>query len=250
MSSPEFCFFQMASQLSLVKLIELGFELCGTYAAPASAASAPSAPAAAVSAPASVAPAATPDIQDTLREVETTYNRSPLTTTKRLTAFVSKLGGVAGVKQASKALQYILDGSASPMETTITMLLTLPYRLGGYGLPAPELNMQITPAKTAKSMADRAFYSCDLYWPDFEIAVEYDSDAYHTGSARIASDSRRRNSLSALGVQVITITNQQVQRIEAFEVAAQILVVNMRRRMRFHKPTFKAKQQELRSLLL
>ena len=30
-SSPELCFFQMASQLPLVKLIELGYELCGSY---------------------------------------------------------------------------------------------------------------------------------------------------------------------------------------------------------------------------
>ena len=32
MSTPEFCFLQMAGCLSLVQLIQLGFELCGTYA--------------------------------------------------------------------------------------------------------------------------------------------------------------------------------------------------------------------------
>ena len=32
MSAPEFCFLQMAGCLSLVQLIQLGFELCGTYA--------------------------------------------------------------------------------------------------------------------------------------------------------------------------------------------------------------------------
>jgi len=30
-SSPEFCFLQLANQLPLVKLIELGYELCSTY---------------------------------------------------------------------------------------------------------------------------------------------------------------------------------------------------------------------------
>lgn len=49
-----------------------------------------------------------------------------------------------------------------------------------------------------------------MFWPEANVAIEYDSDLEHTGSARIAEDAQRRNDLTALGITTITATREQV----------------------------------------
>ncbi|MCL1895345.1 MAG: hypothetical protein FWG03_02225 [Clostridiales bacterium] len=116
-SSPEFCFLQMAGQLTLAKLIELGYELCGVYSMP--------------------------NADDKNVPERGFYNRQPLTSIKKLKAFLDSMPGVKGRKKAMRALRYLRDGSASPMETKLAILLTLPYMLGGYGFSLPEMNKRI-----------------------------------------------------------------------------------------------------------
>ncbi|GAA6490174.1 hypothetical protein K270103H11_27410 [Gordonibacter urolithinfaciens] len=78
--SPELCFLQMANSLSMVELIMLGFELCGTY-----------------------------DVSDgDVRECQ------PLTSVAKLSAFADKMHGVNGRKNALAALKQVVGGSASP----------------------------------------------------------------------------------------------------------------------------------------
>jgi hypothetical protein len=93
--SPELTFIQMANILSLPKLIELGFMFCGIY---------------------------------TISNEEILPSK-PLTTIARLRTFLSKMHRVQGVKKATQALHYIVENSASPMESILTMLLCLPYKL-------------------------------------------------------------------------------------------------------------------------
>jgi len=223
-SAPEFCFLQMAEQLSLVGLIELGYELCGKYSMPV----------------------------DNDAQVPTRgfYNRPPLTSAKRISAFIARVPGFRGRRSANLALRHILDGSASPMETKLSMLLTLPYRLGGFGLPKPDLNTSIFPSKTDSRSSGKGFYTCDLFWPDHDLAVEYDSDQFHTGSEHIADDSKKRNSLAMMGVTVITITTQQLFNLSDFKKAVNIIAKRVGKRLEFKDPGFDAAHRELRNQLL
>ena len=228
MSSPEFCFLQMAKEFSLVELIELGYELCGTYSLSANAAHAeePTFPARG-------------------------FNiRPPLSSKKKLEDFIAGMPGVEGHKKAVRALRYISDGAASPMEAKLAILLTLPYKLGGYHFPMPEHNSRIVPVKTEKKSASKKSYACDLYWPDHGLAIEYDSDSYHTGPERIASDSKRRNALELMGVTVITVTNQQLRNIPELEKVAYALAGHMKKRLRYINPSFSAAHRELHRLLI
>ena len=45
--------------------------------------------------------------------------------------------GMPGARRALEALTHTCDGSASPMETAVVLLLVLPPELGGHGLPLP-----------------------------------------------------------------------------------------------------------------
>ncbi|MCL2493799.1 MAG: hypothetical protein FWF33_07155 [Clostridiales bacterium] len=268
-SAPAFCFFQMAGELPLVRLVELGLELCGTYSLPAS-----DRPqndthrSASHSGRGSV-----PDLEhiDTyindygnvrgMERVnesgkapetaeETSYNLSPLTSAKELRSFAARMQGVKGYEKALRALRYVADGSASPMETILFMLLTLPYKYGGYGLPAPELNKRINIGKAAKQRPGRAFYKCDFFWPAANLAVEYDSSLYHTDAGNIANDSRKRLDLDTLGIDVITATGEQVRNVYGLESLAKRIAHKLGKQLRYKNPGFDKVQRGLHELLL
>lgn len=191
--SPEFCFLQLATQLSLIELIQIGFELCGTY---------------------SIRP-------DLTRGFSTHPSYS---CSDSLRVFLGETKKYPGVSRALRAKQFILDGAASPMETIVAMLLYLPYRLGGYGMPRPLLNHRIPIVGAAKDVSSKEYLSCDMYWPKAKVGLEYDSDAYHTGSNRIRRDAQRRNVLGYLGVKTITVTRNQVY--SAYEMERVALTVS------------------------
>ena len=223
-SSPELCFLQMAGHLPLAGLIELGYELCGTYSMPMEG-----------------------DPNVPLRGF---YQRQPMTNIKKLSNFAARLPGVKGQKNATYALRYILENSASPMETKLSIILTLPYRLGGFAFSKPKMNMHIVPSKTEERFSGKAYYTCDLFWPDHDLAVEYDSDLYHTGSTHIADDSKKRNTLTLMGITVITVTTQQFYNNSEFEKVVRVLAKRMGKRLEFKKPDFAAAHSKLRNQLL
>jgi len=229
--SPEFCFLQMANKLPLGSLVELGYELCGSY---------------------SIHTAGDPNVP-----ARGFHLREPLTSTKRLTMFASRMKGVKGHLKAVRALRYVLDGSASPMETKLSILLTLPYRLGGFGLPKPKMNARVDPRKSDRRTGQQAglrqpgkgYYVCDLFWPDEKVAVEYDSNLFHTGSAHITEDSKKRNALKAMGIGVITVTTQQIYDKREFETVARSLAKDLGKRLVYKNPGFDVAHNELRRLL-
>jgi len=224
MSSPEFCFLQMAERLTLIELIELGYELCGVYSLPLG------------------------DERDIPRSGF--FNRKQLTSTKRLHEFLSLTSGAKGHKKAMRALRYLCDGSASPMETKLTMLLCLPHMLGGYALDLPDLNKRIMLPKNLRRYFYNEYYVCDLYWPGKKVVVEYDSDIHHTGSERISNDSKKRNTLASMGVMVVSITRLQVKNSKELEMAIKTVTKLMGRRLQIKSSSFYAARLELRKQLL
>lgn len=109
--SPELTFVQIARVLDTVELARLALELCGTYAL-------------------------APHPDDPFRK------HRPATSVEHLRAFAdrARIAGIRGTARAQAALSLARNGSASPTETVVALLLCCPYRFGGYGLPFPELN--------------------------------------------------------------------------------------------------------------
>jgi len=231
-SSPELCFVQMAKILSLEKLIALGLELCGTYALP-------------VAIRNSDQGGNQPDYV-----TKTQYNRKPLTTIRKLTSCVMRFTEMDGRKKALAALRYITDGSASPMETNLVMLLTLPYRLGGYNLAMPKLNYRIDLVKSARQNANRSFHVCDMFWEGTNVAAEYDSSEFHKGAKRKTDDSRRRNTLASLGIISIEVDSSSIYSLTAFDKTARLIAQNLGKRLRDNEnPTFTRARLRLREQL-
>lgn len=184
--SPELCFLHMATRLPFPHLVKLGFELCALY---------------------------------TLQPDGTAgYGRPlPPTTARALEAYLRTCAGIRGIATARQALRYVGNASGSPMETALAIVLCLPLRLGGYGLPLPYLNFRIDAPRRERAADGKSYYLCDLYWPQAKIAVEYDSDLEHTGPERIAEDAQRRNEVTGLGVTTVTATREQVMNPEKLD---------------------------------
>ena len=101
------------------------------------------------------------------------------------------------VNAANLSSSYLVKGSASPMESLLSMLLCLPPSLGGFGLPRPELNYPIE-----TNEGGIAIRRCDLCWPD--------SDTFHSDESKLHLDSSRRSALEKAGVHVVSVTKNQV----------------------------------------
>ena len=211
-SSPEFLFAQMSLQLEKVELIMLGMELCGSYSKwrlpPASAEESRLA------------------LQAEGRGV--TFELRPATTTRRLKDFIGRNEGMRGVTRTRGALRYVLDSSASPMETATCLLLNLPRHLGGYGLPAPVLNPQVT---VSTSQGKEVRYP-DLYWREASLDVEYQSDQEHSGEWSRYRDSKRMVILTASHVTVLPLTRAQLMSEADFDEFAHAVrkLLGVRRR--------------------
>ena len=117
---------------------------------------------------------------------------------------------MAGYRQALKALDYILENSNSPMETVLAMLLCLPCRYGGFGLPKPRMNYAIKLASAQARAVGHSMFICDLYWAFASFALEYYGREWHTGVEQVAYDARRMGELQYCGVEISVVTFEQI----------------------------------------
>lgn len=172
-----------------------------------------------------------------------------LTTTKRLSRFVSAAAGLRGCKQMRRILPYVLDGSASPRETHVAMRFVLPTAMGGYALPHPELNGRIELNEHQRACLHRSYYVVDVLWRAHDVAVEYDSDAWHSTRNDISRDSRRRNDLKSLGLDVITLTNDELKSCNDFDKVASVVAKRLGKRPRTNIVDYQARKLMLETRL-
>ena len=214
--SPAMSFMQSASELSLIELVRYGYVLCSSYAYDAG--------------------------EEGFRK------RDPLTTVKALERFVEKTRGRQGEKKARRALRFVRDRSASPMETNLVMALCLPRMLGGYGIELPELNPRI--AARGGGLVARDHFACDLYWRKSRVAVEYDSREHHSGNDAETRDSARRSALLTQGVTVVTITPEQFFDARKLDEAARAVAKLTGTRLPANEVGWMMRRHDLRAELL
>ncbi|MCI2241728.1 hypothetical protein [Adlercreutzia faecimuris] len=216
-SSPELCFLQMAPSLPFGRLVLLGMELCGGYALD-------------------------PDSLEGFRCREALSSAAALRRTTR------RLAGVKGVKAARFAVRFVADGALSPMEAAVVLLLCAPTSRGGYGLELPALNAEVRLTRSAGRWP--ASRLCDLYWPARRLAIEYDSNRFHVGAERIARDAARRAQLAREGVEVLTLTWDQVRHAGRFHEVAVLVAMRLRGGFRCSRSDWEARRAELRRQVL
>ncbi|MBQ3386609.1 MAG: hypothetical protein IJG53_04725 [Eggerthellaceae bacterium] len=179
-------------------------------------------------------------------------SRQPLTSTTQLQAVLTDLYP----RQTAAPLiaaHLAFDGAASPMEAKLALLLSLPTRLGGYGLPRPQLNRPFSLSSEAQLVYPHSPCRLDLSWPGASLDVEYDgSGDEHSGDMH-AKDVARLAALRLDGLDVLVLAKQQVYDPRAFAQMAQIIAGKLtgqpRRAWRIRAKDFDAKQAALREAL-
>lgn len=146
----------------------------------------------------------------TLYKQEKFKPRWPATSQLGIVQFMERCGKCNGKTALSKALPYVIDHSYSPMETVLALLLCLPRKRGGYGLPLPELNKKVKLASLRDPSAPVSAFRPDLLWEEQRLIIEYDSAEWHAGEHKLASDAARRNTFICNGYTVLSMTPDQL----------------------------------------
>lgn len=187
--SAELTFYLMASRVGFYELVCLGMELCGRYS---------------------------------LRGKEGFFEHDPITTKQDILNYLDALAGQRHVSRARRAAERLCDGSRSPRESDLYMMLCLPSKCGGFGLSGAELNRTLSVTPRAVSQTGMESITPDLSWIQEKVVAEYESNQWHAllswqANARqvmparnqIAADSMRRRTYEAMGLFVVTITNEE-----------------------------------------
>ncbi|MDR1796342.1 MAG: hypothetical protein LBR44_02700 [Clostridiales Family XIII bacterium] len=208
-ASPELTFLQMAETLDTVRLVLLGLQMCGHSVG-------------------------RPEMART--------------TKRKIAALVAQTGGHRGHRNAEKALKYLADGSGSIMESLAYMALTLPAIWGGYGLSGATFNHEIalTPG-FARQLGQHCCFA-DLFYGKENVAVEYQSRAFHGTEEKQGKDLQRASVLERQGIDVMMLSTIQLYDKDSFRVFAENLAARLGRRLQIRAKCFGKQQAALRQL--
>lgn len=176
--SPELVVAQLASELGLYKTISLAMELCGSYSL--------------------------------LVNGACEYGVASLTSHSRISSVLRLSDPFRGIDVAKQATLYSIDGSASPRETVLAVMLSLPRRLGGWGCGKPLLNAEIMLSAAAARECSRSSLRADLLFDEADLDVEYQGREWHTKPEDRTSDEARQNALMMMGKSCLFISREQI----------------------------------------
>ena len=181
---PELVFVQLAARLSTVELLEIGYELCGTY-----------------------------------RMVDgvPVYWQAPLTSVSKLRSYAQRAKGVRGRAKAEQATRWLADNAASPAETALAIMFKLPLRLGGCALPDFQLNRELALNAAAAHIFGRDHMRPDFFFLRGKHPSEYDSALYHDAREQAEFDERRRNAYNAMGMGVTVFRPRHLVNLGLFD---------------------------------
>lgn len=204
MSSPELLFVELANELSPLRHLLLGYELCGAYSL---------------------------DPFDPVHG-EGQMGLAPVTSVQAIRAFLARARGVRGSDKARETLRCLSDNAWSPVEAALAALLALPLERYGYGFGPCLLNRRVqTPAELAGTTGARSRVP-DIMLPGTKVGINYDG-AGHLDLGRI-SDAAREQALHPQDARAKRCLEQSIDAVRGKavddirrnrELAAQGLVV-------------------------
>lgn len=144
--------------------------------------------------------------------------REPLITVERLRRFVSHVEPHRhGINRAKRAADLAMDRSFSPRESALALFLTMGTRAGGMGFEKPALNRPVEVPFRHRTLLRHGEMRFDMAWPKARMAVEYDSEAFHSDERQQAIDKDRAVVARALGYTVLPVTTASVRSVQAME---------------------------------
>lgn len=191
-ASPALCLLQRCSDLTYAGRIKLVARFCGTYA-------------------------------PTKRNPRGFISRMPLATPEELRSFIELVPQMRGSKLALQAIGLALPGAASPMETEMVMPFYLPWQRGGFNLPRPTMNYELTLSDRGRAMAGKERVKVDAYWEDAGFGFEYQSALFHEGDEHYGDDIGRQLAIESMGKTIRMVTAAQLRNPTQLEYLAEMV---------------------------
>lgn len=154
-------------------------------------------------------------------KLDNLWRRPPLTSSERLACFAKTLGHGGSAQTMRLAASWVQDGSASPLETRMALILCLDPRYGGEAWPRPHLNQRIDLTPEAQTLSGGTYRVADLFWPDLNVDLEVNGMAYHADRHGFAQASSRRAALEAMGCTVLEISFDQMRSYDKLDAMLQ-----------------------------
>ena len=217
--SPELCFVEMCQSLTFIEALELGMELCGTYA---------------------LRPEGLGGM---------TQRDYALIDAETLRRHLQSWRGLKGLPLARKVSRHLITGSASPMETKLYLLLCLPLQYGGYNLGHPELNLEMQLDSAEMEILRHTKVKPDMLWRQQKLIVEYDG-SQHEEERQSKYDAMRITILEAKGHAVRRVKRHQLYSPLAFDSFASSTAALLGVRRRPITLKHQLAREELRRVLL
>lgn len=153
------------------------------------------------------------------------YGARPLMDAEGLRRVADEVGTSPGTRRACRVSELMVEGSASPMETSLALMLSLPVEFGGFGLAKPLLNQPIDVSGHRGALSERDTVTPDLLWDAAMVALEYDSAEFHAqaGARRSRVDAVRANILTALDYRVLRATSETIRTLPELSLLARQL---------------------------
>lgn len=210
--SPEFLFLQLAASgdYDEIDLVQLGYELCGTY------------------------------VLDNSWDGFTCID-TPLTSTDKIFRMLRNMPRHSGVAIAKRALKQVHDMSNSPMETVLAMLVSLPTCSGGLGLSTISMNSPVNTPDGPRRI--------DVLLREHKTGLEYKGKLYHS-IEQSGRDDRRQNNLIGSGFSIINVWLEDLKQEHLFQQLIRDIFRTAKIRFRVRVKDFDTKQQLLRARLL
>ena len=179
-----------------------------------------------------------------------TIELPPTTSASNLSSFADKAHGIRGASTLKRALRYVCDNSLSPMETDIATTMVLDPRMGGFGIARPQLNPRFGVPRKDRRILPQSAYLPDLYWPQANISIEYESTEHHNDRRKLSHDAIRRNGIEHLGTRVVTLTWEQARNYHEFERVALLVASALGKRFSPDWEKWRSRRIELHRLLV
>lgn len=177
-------------------------------------------------------------------------DRRPLLSHAELLGLADSFPSFHGTKQLRDVARWAIPDSASPMESALAAVLTLPVQRGGFGLSRPSLNHPIGLSPRARQLYNVRTCRIDLYWPQVEFGLEFDSRAHHSEAEHHGSDIARTLALARMGISIEPVTALQMRDAEQLIEIARIVAKETGSRAKVAAPGQRAAHAELMHELL
>ncbi len=231
----------MCVGMSLPRIVRMVDELCGTYRTPRREAI----QSYSAAYPKSHAHFLPKDSDAASCKSATFYGLRPVTSVAKLSRFVRAHAGIMGVNKLRRALPFCVDGLRSPLETECYIQLCLPPRLGGMGIPRPQVNQRLGLRKAAREICAKPYIIPDFSWRAGRLALEALGVADHAGDG-VTDTSIREKAYKVMGYECVTITMGEERGWATLLASARVLARSLGRRVRTDIAEFEKRRKWLR----